>query len=136
LRVLVAEDNLTNQKLLMALLEREGHYCQVASDGKAVLAALAEGRFDLVLMDVQMPELDGWQTTAEIRQREAMTHEHLPIVALTAMAATKDRDQCLRSGMDDILLKPIRIPEFTRVLRWACERKLRGNNPVVDEPQA
>jgi signal transduction histidine kinase/CheY-like chemotaxis protein len=123
LRVLVAEDNPTNQKLLSIMLQREGHSVQLADDGRAVLAALENGDFDLVLMDVQMPQMDGWQTTAEIRRRWGTERDHLPIVALTAMAASVDREKCLQAGMDDYLRKPIQTAELTRVLAWVAQSK-------------
>jgi PAS domain S-box-containing protein len=106
-RVLVAEDNLVNQKLVARLLEKRGHSVTVANDGREVLAALNDASFDVVLMDVQMPELDGFEATAAIRQRERATGAHIPIIALTAHALKGDDQRCLRAGMDGYISKPV-----------------------------
>ena len=107
LKILLAEDNVINQKLAVKLLERKGHQVVVAGDGKEALEKLDQSDFDLILMDVQMPELDGLQATMEIRQREQKTLEHIPIIALTAHAMKGDRERCLEAGMDDYIAKPI-----------------------------
>jgi hypothetical protein len=107
LRVLVAEDNVVNQRLIGRLLEKAGHVPTIVCDGRAALEALARDRFDLVLMDVQMPGMDGLQATRTIRAREAVTGAHLPIIALTAHAMKGDRERCLAAGMDDYLSKPL-----------------------------
>jgi CheY-like chemotaxis protein len=109
LRVLVAEDNRVNQLVISRLLDKQGHHVTLCSDGRQALAALDIQEFDLVLMDVQMPEMDGFAATAEIRRREAQRPgcRRLPIVALTAFAMNGDRDRCLAAGMDDYLSKPI-----------------------------
>ncbi|HEV3040250.1 MAG TPA: two-component regulator propeller domain-containing protein [Candidatus Angelobacter sp.] len=107
LRILLAEDNVINQKLAVKLLERQGHQVFVAGDGNEALEMLAQSIFDVVLMDVQMPELDGLQATAIIRQREQETSGHIPIIALTAHAMKGDRERCLEAGMDDYIAKPI-----------------------------
>jgi signal transduction histidine kinase/ligand-binding sensor domain-containing protein/CheY-like chemotaxis protein len=105
--ILLAEDNVINQKLAVKLLERQGHQVFVAGDGKEALEMFAQSTFDLILMDVQMPELDGLQATAMIRQREQETSGHIPIIALTAHAMKGDRERCLEAGMDDYIAKPI-----------------------------
>jgi PAS domain S-box-containing protein len=108
LQILVAEDNLTNQKLVRLLLEQDGHEVIVVPNGRAAVTSSAERRFDVILMDVQMPEMDGFEATAAIRQRERATGAHVPIVAMTAHAMTGDRERCLAEGMDAYLSKPLR----------------------------
>lgn len=117
LNLLLAEDNVVNQMLMQRLLTKRGHRVTIADTGKAVLAALEQDSFDLVFMDVQMPELDGFQATAEIRRREAATGERLPIVALTAHAMTGDRERCLAAGMDGYMTKPINPKELDETLK-------------------
>ncbi|HSD66994.1 MAG TPA: response regulator, partial [Vicinamibacteria bacterium] len=107
LRVLVAEDNAVNQEVAVGMLERAGHEATVAGNGREVLALLEREAFDVVLMDVQMPELDGLETTAAIRERERAAGGHLPIVALTAHAMKGDAERCLAAGMDAYLAKPL-----------------------------
>jgi PAS domain S-box-containing protein len=107
LRVLLAEDNPFNQALMEDLLPRRGHTLHVAADGRAALAALERDDFDVLLLDIHMPELDGFQVVAAQRQREQGTGRHLPIVALTARSAAGERERCLRAGMDDYLAKPV-----------------------------
>jgi two-component system, sensor histidine kinase and response regulator len=107
LRILLAEDNLVNQRLAVRLLEKEGHSVVVAGDGRKVLQALETQNFDLILMDVQMPVMDGVETTAAIRTREAGKGAHIPIVAMTAHAMAGDRQRFLSLGMDGYVSKPI-----------------------------
>ena len=118
LRVLVAEDNPVNQMLLSRMLEKRGHIVVVVADGRKVLTALEEEPFDLVLMDVQMPEMDGFEATAAIRQREANTpgRRRIPIIAVTAHALKGDRERCLAAGMDDYLAKPLKPEDLSAVL--------------------
>jgi PAS domain S-box-containing protein len=116
LRILIAEDNLVNQKLVRRILERRGHSVEVAADGRAAVEAFAAGRFDLILMDLQMPEMDGFEATAVIRAGERSTGRHVPIVALTAHAMKGDAERCLGAGMDAYLAKPVnalRLIELT-----------------------
>jgi PAS domain S-box-containing protein len=117
LRVLLAEDNPVNQRLGALLLGRLGHTVKLVGNGKEALAALEAGRFDLVLMDVQMPEMDGLEATQALRRREARTGGHLPVIALTAYAMKGDRDRCLAAGMDGYLSKPIQEKELADSLR-------------------
>ena len=112
LRVLLAEDNPVNQMLAVRLLEKRGHTVEVAANGKDALAALDAGRFDAVLMDVQMPEMGGFEATAAIREKEQSTGEHIPIIAMTAHAMKGDRERCIDAGMDGYLSKPIRAKEL------------------------
>ena len=107
LRVLLVEDNPINRKLAQCVLERAGHDVEAAASGTAALSALEHSRFDLVLMDVQMPGMDGVETTARIREGEKATGGHIPILALTAHAMPADRTRCLSVGMDGYLVKPI-----------------------------
>jgi len=117
IRILLAEDNAVNQRLATTLLERMGHSVVRASNGIEALAALEREPIDLVLMDVQMPGMDGYETTARIREQERSTGRHLPIVALTAHAMVGDRERCLEAGMDDYATKPIRPEELAAVLQ-------------------
>jgi signal transduction histidine kinase/DNA-binding response OmpR family regulator len=107
LRVLVAEDNAVNQRLVVRILERSGHRVVVAATGRQALAALDTDRFDVVLMDCQMPEMDGFEATAAIRARERSRGAYLPIIALTAHAMKGDEERCLAAGMDGYVTKPI-----------------------------
>jgi two-component system, sensor histidine kinase and response regulator len=116
LRILLAEDNVVNQKLAVLLLERRGHSVTVVGNGKEALAAVQKQNFDACLMDIQMPELNGLEATGAIRSRENGTSRHLPIVAMTAHAIKGDREICLRSGMDAYLSKPVRADELFRTI--------------------
>jgi PAS domain S-box-containing protein len=116
LRILVAEDNAVNQILVTRLLEKRGHSVKVVGNGLEALGALEQGTYDLVLMDMQMPEMDGFEATGEIRKREVRTGLHVPIVALTAHAMKGDRERCLEAGMDGYLSKPIRAQELYELL--------------------
>jgi len=111
-KVLVAEDNAVNQRLVQRLLERRGHVPTIVGDGAEAVAALSNGSFDLVLMDVQMPNMDGFQATAAIREREKQTGGHIPIIAMTAHAMRGDRERCLAAGMDGYVSKPLRSDDF------------------------
>jgi PAS domain S-box-containing protein len=116
LHVLLAEDNAVNQTLVVRLLEKRGHQVTVAGNGKEVLERVARERFDLVLMDVQMPEIGGFEATAAIRRGERDTGDHLPIIAMTAHAMTGDRQRCLEAGMDAYVAKPIQASELIEVI--------------------
>jgi two-component system sensor histidine kinase/response regulator len=107
LTVLLAEDNAVNQKLASRLLQKMGHQVTLAANGEEAVRAHSEGRFDVILMDVQMPEMNGFEATARIREREKITGDHVPIIALTAHAIQGDRERCLEAGMDDYLSKPL-----------------------------
>jgi PAS domain S-box-containing protein len=150
LRVLVAEDNLVNRKLVTRLLEKRGHRITAVEDGGAAVAALtspAAKGFDVVLMDVQMPEMNGLEATAAIRQHEAAAGGHIPIIALTAHALQGDRERCLAAGMDSYLAKPIDVEELIstvescagatpRPLPGAATPLAAGPWPVFDQSAA
>jgi two-component system sensor histidine kinase/response regulator len=116
LQVLLAEDNTVNQRVALRLLEKHGHNVVIANNGREALGALAHAAFDLVLMDVQMPEMDGFEATAEIREQEKATGRHLPIVAMTAHAMKGDAERCLAAGMDAYISKPIKSAELFALL--------------------
>jgi two-component system, sensor histidine kinase and response regulator len=116
LRLLLAEDNLVNQKLAVRLLEQQGHRVVVTANGREAVEAVQRQPFDLVLMDVQMPEMDGFEATAAIRQAERGTGRHLPILAITAYAMKGDRERCLESGMDGYVSKPIQPRELSEMI--------------------
>jgi CheY-like chemotaxis protein len=127
LRILLAEDSLVNQKLAVALLEREGHAVTVAQNGKEAIKAFVSQEFDLVLMDVQMPEMDGFEATAAIRERQRQTGINVPIVAMTAHALKGDRERCLEAGMDDYVSKPIRASQLlTAIEKVSAQGPGRG----------
>jgi len=111
-RVLLAEDNPANQKILIRLLEKHGYTVAVVSNGRQALAALEQEQFDLALMDVQMPEIDGLAVVTMIRQREQQTGTHMPIIAMTAHAMDGDRERCMQAGTDSYISKPFRVAEL------------------------
>jgi len=119
-RILLAEDNLINQQVALGLLKRLGLQAEVVANGHAVLAALAAKAYDLILMDIQMPGMDGLQATRQIRDPASDVQRHdLPIIALTAHAMASDRDQCLQAGMDDYLAKPLDLGTLAKLLgQW------------------
>jgi CheY-like chemotaxis protein len=123
LRILLAEDNIVNQKVAVRLLQKEGHSVTVADSGGVVLEVLKRQAFDLILMDVQMPGMDGLEATIAIRRSEEISGDHIPIIALTAHAMPQDRDRCLSAGMDGYVTKPIRWETLKDEIR-----KLRGIN--------
>jgi CheY-like chemotaxis protein len=131
LHVLLAEDNPVNQRLAVRLLEKRGHHVVVAGNGAEALAAMEKQDFDLVFMDVQMPEMDGLEATAVIRGKEKITGKHQPIIALTAHAMKGDREKCIAGGMDGYLTKPIRPQELDDVLEDYIGR--RAGTPVAAE---
>ena len=120
MRILIAEDNLVNQKLMSRMLERQGHTVAVAGNGKAALAALISEPFDLVLMDCEMPEMDGFEATRAIRKSHSVQNSDVPIVAMTGHAGEEGRNACLRAGMNDHVPKPVGKEVLAEVLsRWA-----------------
>src|SRR5438270_13159028 len=121
LHILVAEDNELSAQVLEQALVRQGHRVRLASNGREVLALAEQGGFDLLLLDVHMPELDGFQVVRAVRERELTAGGHLPIIALTARSRKEDRERCLAAGMDDFQTKPIRpadlLAAIDRVLK-------------------
>jgi CheY-like chemotaxis protein len=115
-----------NQKLVVGLLEREGHAVVVANNGKEAVAAAESGQFDLILMDVQMPEMDGLEAAAIVRAQDRQRGRHTPIVALTAHAMKGDRERCLEAGMDDYLAKPIRAGQLFETIEAVLAHTGRG----------
>jgi two-component system sensor histidine kinase/response regulator len=132
-RVLVAEDNAVNQTLARRLLEKRGYAVTVVGDGRAALAALDTAPFDVVLMDVQMPDMDGFEATAAIRQHEELSGRHIPIVAMTAHAIKGDRERCLAAGMDAYVSKPIRPEELYATIENALGRGLEVGDQLVTD---
>jgi len=123
-RVLLVEDNAVNQRIGAALLRRAGYQCEIANNGKEALAILDSLPFDLVLMDCQMPVLDGYEATRRWRNRERHTGAHLPILAMTANAMEGDREKCLQAGMDDYMAKPVVSEEmYTKIAHWLLKTK-------------
>ena len=116
LNVLLAEDNLVNQRLAIGLLEKHGHTVEVVENGRDCVDRFKAGSFDLILMDVQMPEMDGLEATRAIRQIEFDHHTRIPIIAMTAHAMAGDRERCIEAGMDDYLPKPIRMRALMQAL--------------------
>jgi two-component system sensor histidine kinase/response regulator len=127
MRILLAEDNDVNQFLMTRILTHKGHSVVVAGDGRAAVAALERESFDLVLMDVQMPEMSGIEATAQVRRGELGTGRHVPIIALTAHAMTSDREGCLAAGMDAYVTKPVRAAD----LFAAIARVVPGSAPAA-----
>ncbi len=129
LHVLVVEDNQVNQRLVVRLLEKAGHRVTVANNGREAVEAVEKERFDLALMDVQMPEMDGLEATEEIRKREQASGGHLPIIGLTAHAMAEDRDRCLQAGMDSYLSKPIEPEKLYDAIAAAVPAEADASEP-------
>ena len=122
LQLLLAEDNLVNQRLAARVLEKHGHQVTVVANGLEALMALEKNHFDLILMDLQMPDLDGLETTRVIREQESGSSQHIPIIALTAHALQGDRERCFEAGMDDYISKPIKMDELLRAVdKWTAK---------------
>lgn len=140
LQVLVAEDNPVNRKVVTRLLEKRGHFVVAVGDGAEALRLIEEQQFDVVLMDVQMPIIDGFEATAEIRKREKATGKHIPIVALTAHALKGDRERCLNAGMDAYVAKPIRSDELLEAIDLIATRFRKSDKsdkaPMVVNPHS
>jgi two-component system sensor histidine kinase/response regulator len=130
LSILLAEDNAINQKVAVRMLEKRGHKVVVASNGKQALEELAKRTFDIVLMDVQMPEMDGLEATGLIRQREKQGAPHVPVIAMTAMVMKGDKERCIAAGMDGFLSKPVHPQELDEVLDgyWTRSAKPLANS--------
>ena len=127
-RILLAEDNLVNQKIALRLLEKAGLSADLAKNGKEAVNAVQNANYDLILMDCQMPEMDGFEATAAIRKLEEATRRHTPIVALTANAMTGDRERCLDCGMDDYVSKPFDVKALQRLITQWLEPAVASRN--------
>ena len=127
LRVLVAEDDEPNQQVFRIMLERRGYSVRIAANGLQALAALDEEFFDLLLLDVRMPDVDGWQVVESLRRGEGENPGcgRLPVIALTAMAQKSDRNRCLQAGMDEYLSKPLRAAELYSTVDRLLARQVR-----------
>ncbi len=134
--ILLAEDNTVNQKLAVRILDKAGHTTVVAPNGRAAVEAYRGGEYDVILMDVQMPELNGYEATAAIREIEAETGRHIPIIAMTAHAMKGDRERCLEAGMDGYVSKPIKAELVLAQIDELAPSKAADEEPVaVDEPE-
>jgi CheY-like chemotaxis protein len=131
LRVLLVEDGLANQKLAVGMLQRWGHHVSIANNGQVAVDLWQEQAFDLILMDLQMPVLDGISATRIIRQREQQRGGHIPIIAMTAHAIKGDRERCLAAGMDGYLSKPVRRQELAQAIEplLADDQRANGAGP-------
>ena len=124
-----------NQRLAARMLEKRGHHVTLAANGQEALDALAREGFDIVFMDVQMPEMDGMTATSLLRQREQGSSKHQVVIALTAYAMKSDEERCLAAGMDGYLSKPIRPQELDEILsRRLAARRISHDSPLVAEP--
>ena len=130
LKILLAEDNVVNQKVAVRMLDKRGHRVTVAGTGREAVDALQAEAFDLVLMDIQMPEMDGFEATAAIRRTERGTDRHQPIFAMTAHAMKGDDQRCLDAGMDGYLAKPIRGEELYALLEGFQKNRPPAKPPV------
>ncbi|HKV40229.1 MAG TPA: response regulator, partial [Blastocatellia bacterium] len=131
-RVLLAEDNQINQQVVIGILGKQGHSIVTAETGAIALAKLAEGNFDIVLMDVEMPEVTGLEAASLIRDKERDTGGRIPIIALTAHAMKEDRDRCVAAGMDAYLSKPIDAKELRRTIERLTPDDGLNASPSVD----
>ena len=126
LKVLVAEDNRFNQQVIQRMLERRGHMVRVVPNGSETLAVLEQNAFDLLLLDVNMPEMDGYEVIRTIREREKTSGNHLRVIAMTALSGKRDRERCIEAGMDDFLAKPVRAAEV-----YSALERVITTHPVV-----
>ena len=136
LRILLAEDNIINRAVASRTLEKLGHTLIHAADGVEAVEAYKENQIDLVLMDIQMPEMDGFEATRAIRQIQAATGRRAPIVAMTAHAMAGDRERCLSGGMDDYISKPMRRDDLFRVLKSVTSNDMKTQNAENEEEPA
>jgi CheY-like chemotaxis protein len=134
LNILLAEDNVVNQRVAQRLLEKHGHRVVVAGGGTEALACLEQEQFDLVLMDVQMPDLGGMEATATIRQREQVTGRRTPIIAMTAHAMRGDRERCLEAGMDAYVAKPIQASELFAAIEAVTAFRQKPSPAPAESP--
>ena len=134
-RILLAEDNITNQKVALRILEKIGYRANTVATGKEVLEAIEKIPYDLILMDVQMPEMDGLTATSTIREKEKGMNKHIPIIAMTAHAMKGDRERCIAAGMDDYIQKPVQPKELIKIIEHFLykEEKASDYKPDVSE---
>ena len=135
LNILLAEDSVVNQKVAIGLLEKHGHRITVANNGREAVSLVQSQRFDLVLMDVQMPEMDGLEATNTIRSWERSTGGHIPIVGMTAHAMKGDRDRCIRAGMDDYVTKPVRAAQLFDAIVATVTNAQEGGSPNAPDQE-
>ena len=144
LKILLVEDNYVNQQLARMLLEETGNTISIVENGKLAVEAWREGAFDLILMDIQMPIMDGFEAAAEIRKIEGDCDNPIPIIAMTAHAMRGDRERCIDAGMNDYVAKPIEVEDLYRAIRDAANLDLRleekssdeESSPGIDWPKA
>jgi PAS domain S-box-containing protein len=134
LHILIADDNLVNLRLARSLLAKQGHSAMTVGSGREALAALEQHNFDLVLMDVQMPDMDGFETTKAIRAQERISKRHLPIVAMTAHAMSGDRERCLAAGMDSYVTKPVDASKLFIAIADALQQNVTPNTIRPQSP--
>lgn len=135
LRILLAEDNRVNQTLAVRILQKRGHTVEAVENGRQAIEALGKQPFDLILMDLQMPELGGVEATMLIREREKSTGGHIPIIAVTANAMVGDRERCLDAGMDDYVSKPIQVNELFAAIEHALSPSAGSSMVCLDSPE-
>jgi CheY-like chemotaxis protein/HPt (histidine-containing phosphotransfer) domain-containing protein len=134
-RILLVEDNTVNQKVALRILERAGHRADAVGNGLEALAAMEGVPYDIVLMDIQMPEMDGFEATRRLRELEA-GQRHMPVIAMTAHALKGDRENCIQAGMDDYVAKPLHPKELLSVIdRWAGRKVIPPLSPGAPPPQ-
>ncbi|KAI8884492.1 hypothetical protein K501DRAFT_247852 [Backusella circina FSU 941] len=127
LHILLAEDNIVNQKLAVRILEKFGHEIETVANGKLAVEAFECKNFDMILMDVQMPIMGGFEATQKIRELEQQTGLRIPIIALTAHAMIGDREKCLQSGMDEYVTKPLRFPDLIAAIKKFAPHSVTSN---------
>jgi CheY-like chemotaxis protein len=129
-RILIAEDNEINRRIALRILEKSGFAAEAVGNGRLALEALKHDHYDLVLMDVQMPEMDGFEATTAIRNLASAVRE-IPIIAMTANAMAGDREKCIASGMDDYISKPVSLPKLQSALdKWIQKRPTTPESPA------
>ena len=126
-KILLAEDNAINRTFAIRLLEKAGHTVVCAENGQEVLDLMETEKFDMILMDVSMPELDGYEATRRIRSAEKDTGRHIPIIAMTAHALMEDRGRCLEAGMDDYISKPVNTKELLQKIDVYASASIEPN---------
>ena len=135
MRILVAEDNIPNQKLLFMMLTKMGYKVNIVNNGKEAIESLQHNKYDIVLMDVHMPEMDGFEATRIIREKEKDSDRHIPIIAITADAMSDDKERCIKAGMDDYISKPVYQEKIIEAIKKIVFNKEEGtvNIPVPDQ---